>query len=164
MTASATLSDAVKFGLVSLSAVVWLGLDILTKHLALRYLADGPNHILGPLYLRLTRNSGLAFGLGAGLGAWLSLVVLVVIGALFAYTRQVNNRFVLVLLGLVFGGALGNLVDRIFRASDGWFSGRVVDFIDLSHWPVFNVADAGIVVGVFGMVIWGIGKLETNSS
>jgi signal peptidase II len=52
-----------------------------------------------------------------------------------------------VLIGIVVGGALGNVVDRLSRARDGFMSGAVVDFIDLQWWPIFNVADAAVVVG-----------------
>lgn len=137
------------------TAAVWLGLDQLTKEWALSTLSDMPNHVLGPLSFRLVFNSGSAFGINALSGLWLGLLAIVVVGLLFFYSRNLPSRAMTVLLGLVIGGALGNLADRLFRAGDGFMSGRVVDFIDLSRWPVFNLADSGIVVGAIGAAMVG---------
>lgn len=136
-------------------ASAWLGLDQLTKEWAISALSDGPNHIIGPFSFRLVFNSGSAFGINALSGLWLGLLAVVVVVLLFFYSRNLPSRAMTVLLGLVTGGALGNLADRIFRAGDGFMSGSVVDFIDLSRWPVFNLADSGIVVGAIGAAIIG---------
>lgn len=149
------------------TAAVWLGLDQLTKEWALSVLSDGPNHVIGPLSFRLVFNSGSAFGINALSGLWLGLLAIAVVGLLFFYSRNLPSRAMTVLLGLVIGGALGNLADRIFRAGDGFMSGRVVDFIDLSRWPVFNLADSGIVVGAIGAAFIGslmFGKEESGES
>ncbi|MDZ7734062.1 MAG: signal peptidase II [Acidimicrobiia bacterium] len=79
-------------------------------------------------------------------------VALVVVGALVWTGRSLSSRSGAVALGLVLGGALGNLADRAFRG-DGLLSGRVVDFIDLQWWPVFNVADMGVVVGAILLLV-----------
>ena len=136
-------------------ASVWLGLDQLTKEWAIAAFSDEPQHILGPLSFRLIYNSGSAFGINALPGAWLGLLAFAVVVLLFFYSRSLPSRAMTVLLALVIGGALGNLADRLFRAQDGFFSGRVVDFIDLSRWPVFNLADTGIVVGAIGAAFIG---------
>ena len=134
---------------------VWLGLDQLTKQWAISALSDGPNHIVGPFSFRLVYNSGSAFGINALSGVWLGLLAFAVVVILFFYSRNLPSRTMTIFLGLVTGGALGNLADRLFRAGDGFLSGRVVDFIDLSRWPVFNLADTGIVVGAIGAAIIG---------
>ena len=136
-------------------ASAWLGLDQLTKEWAIAALSDEPQHILGPLSFRLIYNSGSAFGINALPGAWLGLLAFAVVALLFFYSRNLPSRAMTVLLALVIGGALGNLTDRLFRAEDGFFSGKVVDFIDLSRWPVFNLADTGIVVGAIGAAFIG---------
>jgi signal peptidase II len=93
-------------------------------------------------------NTGVAFGLLPQFGDFFTLLAAVVVVAiiLFYRTLEVDDPLTHLALGLQIGGALGNLVDRLFR-------GYVVDFIDvnfwpLQHWPVFNIADSGIVVGV----------------
>ena len=134
---------------------VWLGLDQLTKQWAISALSYGPNHIVGPFSFRLVYNSGSAFGINALSGVWLGLLAFAVVVILFFYSRNLPSRTMTIFLGLVTGGALGNLADRLFRAGDGFLSGRVVDFIDLSRWPVFNLADTGIVVGAIGAAIIG---------
>ena len=141
--------------ILTATAAVWVGLDQLTKQWALSALSDGPNHVIGPLSFRLVFNSGSAFGINALSGLWLGLLAIAVVGLLFFYSRNLPSRAMTVLLGLVIGGALGNLADRIFRAGDGFMSGKVVDFIDLSRWPVFNLADSGIVVGAIGAAFIG---------
>ncbi len=141
--------------ILAATTCVWLGLDQLTKQWAISALSDGPNHIVGPFSFRLVYNSGSAFGINALSGIWLGLLAFAVVVILFFYSRNLPSRTMTILLGLVTGGALGNLADRLFRAGDGFLSGRVVDFIDLSRWPVFNLADTGIVVGTIGAAIIG---------
>ena len=110
--------------------------------------------IPGVLRVTYTENPGGAFGL-FGSAPWLFLlatllVCLVIVAASFG----LSNRLLAVGLGLVLGGALGNLTDRLVRA--GGLSGQVVDFIDFRVWPVFNVADAAIVIGAAVVVLAGI--------
>ena len=137
-----------------LTAVVILVLDLLTKHLALERLPPGrPVHVIDGFFsLTLVMNPGLAFGMLAGTPAgWRWLVALLSIGALtvlaFVGLRMLptGGRFTPLALGLIFGGAVGNLIDRARF-------GAVVDFLDFYwrgyHWPAFNVADASISIGV----------------
>jgi len=137
-----------------LTAVVVLVLDLLTKHLALERLPPGrPVHVVDGFFsLTLVMNPGLAFGMLAGTPAgWRWLVALLSIGALTVLAvvglrmLPTGGRFTPLALGLIFGGAVGNLIDRARF-------GAVVDFLDFYwrgyHWPAFNVADASISVGV----------------
>ena len=103
--------------------------------------------VLGPLELTLVHNSGVAFGLAGGVGGGLVLttaVALAVVGYLFA--RDPTRPGMWVAVGLVAGGALGNLVDRI-RAD------AVTDFIHIGSWPDFNLADVAISAGVILLVL-----------
>ena len=139
-------------GTVALLVVV---ADQLSKHWALNALQDGRVvEVVGSLQFNLFFNRGVAFSLGSerGLGPWISvLAVLVVVGISFGAT----SRFPLgaVASGLISGGAAGNLIDRAFRGDEGFLHGAVVDFIDLQWWPVFNIADAAIVVGAGLLVV-----------
>jgi signal peptidase II len=135
--------------LLSIAAVV-VGLDQLTKQIALEGLADGPVHLIdGVLSLRLTYNSGGAFGLLQGLPGVFLAATIAIVSLILLWTRKVEHTSWIVALGLVVGGGLGNVADRLFRD----LGGRVVDFVDLHVWPVFNVADAAIVTGVVVMLI-----------
>lgn len=124
--------------------------DQLTKSWALAALRDSPIDLFWTLRLRLTFNSGAAFSLGTGF-PWLFVVLgVLVLGALALLVLRADlGRGPAASLGFVAGGAIGNLVDRVFRDHDG----AVVDFIDLQWWPVFNIADAAICVGVALLLI-----------
>lgn len=103
-------------------------------------------HLVGPLGLGLEYNSGTAFSLwsGSGSGYWLVPAVLAALVVVVFLAWRARHTLAAVAFGLVVGGALGNLADRAFRGHHG----DVVDFVTLSHWPTFNVADACISVGV----------------
>jgi signal peptidase II len=121
--------------------------------LAERFLAGGPpiELVSGAVQLRFTTNPGGAFGLFGGLG-WLFVAIGVVVAAVvLLVSRNLPSWSSAVGLGLVLGGALGNLTDRFIRGPG--FSGEVVDFIDLRIWPVFNLADSAIVVGAGVLLI-----------
>ncbi|WP_025617908.1 signal peptidase II [Salinispora cortesiana] len=131
-----------------------LALDFGTKHLALQALEGRePVELLGGLvYLSLTRNSGAAWSIGADYTWVFSLITILVIGWILWTALRLRSLPWAVSLGLVLGGALGNLMDRIFRAP-GWFVGHVVDMISVLEpygraFPVFNVADSALVCGV----------------
>ncbi|MBA3363268.1 MAG: signal peptidase II [Actinomycetota bacterium] len=127
-------------------AVVAYGLDRITKIWAEATLPGSPIDVVpGVLTLRFTTNSGGAFSIGQS-APWFfvgvsAVVVVIILATSFRHTRRIVGAG----LGLVLGGALGNLTDRAFR--DEGFRGRVVDFIDLHVWPIFNLADAAIVIG-----------------
>ncbi len=136
-------SASVLFGV---AGIIWL-LDRLTKLWVEHALAGRPpiSVIPGVLELRFTTNPGGAFSLGQSapwifVGASILVSVAIVVTA-FRHTNVATS----IALGLILGGALGNLTDRIVRGPR--FSGHVVDFVDFQVWPVFNLADAAIVVG-----------------
>jgi signal peptidase II len=129
-------------------AVVVVAADQLAKTWALRVLADRTIDVVGSLRLRLVFNTGSAFSIGSGLGPVLVVVGVVIVVVLLRASRDLDGTPALVGLGLVLGGAIGNLSDRIVRGGDGLFKGAVVDFVDLQWWPVFNVADMAICAGV----------------
>ena len=84
---------------------------------------------------------------------WIAPIALVIVGLLVWQGRSVRTRLGAVALALIVGGALGNVIDRAFRGDSGFFQGGVVDFIDLQWWPIFNVADIGVVCGAILLVI-----------
>ncbi len=155
-------SGRLMFWAVAAGVVV---LDLYTKHLAVSQLSRVPVPVLGDwLSFRLVYNPGAAFGINVGEHSrWvfmiLALVALVVLG-IMAYQTSPAQRFRLLTLGLVCGGAVGNLIDRI-RSARG-----VVDFIDVwigrFHWPTFNVADMAVSCGAIALaaILWSEGKQQ----
>jgi signal peptidase II len=122
-----------------------VAVDQVTKQLALQALDRGPIDLLGgALTLRLTLNSGGAFGVLQGFPGFFLGVTLAILTAIVLFVRRLEDKRLLIPLGLVLGGGAGNLCDRVFRGLDG----RVVDFVDFHLWPVFNVADSAITIGV----------------
>jgi signal peptidase II len=139
--------------LLAVIAPLVLALDIVTKILAVAELEGKPPVELfgGLLYLSLLRNAGAAFGLAEGWTVILALVAFGVVGFILWIARKLRSVGWAVGLGLVLGGALGNLVDRVFRGP-GPLRGHVVDFLSLvepygTWFPAFNVADSAICVG-----------------
>jgi signal peptidase II len=132
---------------VAVAAVV-LVLDQLTKAWAEAALADGPIVIIeGFLQLRLTYNTGAAFSMFSKGGPVLAVIALGVIAMIVFVLKDASRKAEAVALGMVLGGSVGNLSDRVFRG-DGLLNGAVVDFIDFSFFATFNVADTGITLGV----------------
>ena len=139
--------------------------DILTKLLAVRHLPPRPVQVVGDwLTLQLVYNPGAAFGIHVGAySRWvflvLAIVALIVLGSMVRHTKP-GDYVRLIALGLVCGGAVGNLIDRI-RSSRG-----VVDFIDVGigvhRWPTLNIADSAVTVGAFvlAFVLWMEGREE----
>ncbi len=130
-----------------------LALDVVSKVLVVAHLDPDPaTRILGgAIYLDIARNSGAAFSLGTGFTLILSVVALAVVVVIARTASRLHSRGWAVALGLILGGAAGNLADRIFRAP-GVLRGHVVDWISLfgpygAHWPIFNLADSAIVCG-----------------
>lgn len=138
--------------LASVAAAVFV-VDQLTKWWAREALEDRVIHVVWTLQLRLTHNFGTAFSIAQGRGALISLLALAAVAVLLLTGRRATRKMVAAALGLVVGGAVGNLTDRAIRDGDGFLDGGVVDFIDLQWWPVFNVADMAIVIGA-GLLIF----------
>ena len=136
-------------------ATVVVVLDQLTKIWAVSALSDGPVEVIGTiLQFRLTRNPGGAFSLLTGLTPVLAVLAGVMVVYIVRTTRRTSDVVMAYSLGLVLGGAVGNLVDRMVR-SPGFLRGEVVDFIKVPNWPTFNVADCAITVGVILVAIRG---------
>lgn len=131
-------------------AAIVFSLDRFTKIAALKTLDLGQSIVAIPGVLRITLvlNDGAAFGVFKGKSAFFVFISLAVIIAIVAYLIKGRplNKPVTIGLGLILGGALGNLADRIMI-------GRVVDFLDFRVWPVFNIADSCITIGA-AMIIF----------
>lgn len=138
--------------LLGIVAVLAFTVDQLTKWWALERLVDDPIDLFWTLRLRVVTNTGAAFSLADDAGPIIAVLAVVVIGVLLWHGRTVTSRLGAVAMGLVLGGALGNLADRVLRG-DGLFDGGVVDFIDVQWWPIFNVADSCLVVGGILLVV-----------
>jgi len=131
-------------GLFFATVLAWVALDQVTKQIATAVFATSPVD-LGFVRLVDVRNQNAAFGIPGFPGLFIGVTVLVVALVLRALPR-IDRPALGVAYGLVVGGALGNVLDRLFRAP-GFPGGAVVDFIDLGWFPVFNLADSGITVG-----------------
>jgi signal peptidase II len=136
--------------------LVVLVLDQLTKAWALIALDDGRTiDLVWTLRFNLVFNNGMAFSRGTGWGPVIGVVAVIVALLLVRASTKTASRFAQVAFGLVIGGAIGNVVDRLFR-DEGWMRGAVVDFIDLQWWPVFNIADIGVTVGAVMLIVHSI--------
>jgi signal peptidase II len=141
-------------GLLIASGV--LALDQLTKWWILLSVMNPPQliPIMPSFNLVLTWNRGVSFGMfamGTDMGPWiLSVLALAIVGVLLFWLRKAEGKLIPIAIGLIVGGAIGNVIDRVVH-------GAVVDFLDLYwgnyHWPAFNVADSGITVGAILLVV-----------
>jgi signal peptidase II len=138
--------------LLSVAAIVLL-LDIVTKVIAVKLLTPGqPVPIIGDTVTwTLVRNSGAAFSMATGYTWMLTLIATGVVAGIFWMGRRLVSPWWALGLGMILGGAMGNLVDRFFR-SPGPLQGHVVDFLSIGWWPVFNVADPSVVGGAILLV------------
>ncbi len=142
--------------IVGIAGVV-VALDQLTKWWAIEALADPPRVIdlFWTLRFNLLYNRGTAFSLTDDTGPLVSVIAVVVVVFLLRSGRDQRSSLVLASYGLVAGGTVGNLLDRIFREGDGAFGGGVVDFVDLQWFPVFNLADAALTIGIILLLLAG---------
>ena len=131
--------------LLAVAAFV-LAADVISKSIVVARMADHqPIRLLGGLLtITLTRNGGAAFSIGTSMTIVFTAIAVGVIVYILRTARNLRSIGWAITLGLLLGGATGNLLDRIFRAP-GPFQGHVVDWIELPHWPVFNLADSSIV-------------------
>lgn len=141
----------VLFGVVGLLV---LGLDQLTKVLALQHLTPGePVNVIGSLLkFNLIRNPGAAFSLGSDFTPVISTIQIIVAVGVVYLSRKLGSVGWAVAFGLLFGGAVGNITDRIFREPSP-FHGHVVDFLQTPHWAIFNVADMAVTSAAILLVI-----------
>jgi signal peptidase II len=133
--------------------------DQLTKWWAVSTLDDGDIDIVWTLRLNLSYNTGAAFGSGQSWGPVIAVVAMVIVVGLLVSLRRGASRIADVATGMIVGGAIGNIIDRLFR-SPRWLRGGVVDFVDLQWFPIFNVADMGITIGGALLVVssWLLGS------
>ncbi len=132
-----------------------LVLDQLSKEWAIDRLSRGRTiDVLPTLEFDLTYNSGFSFGAGADYGPLVGALVIVLCGFIGwrIWIERLPTRAAI--LAAILGGALGNLIDRVVRADDGFLSGSVVDFIDVTWYAVFNVADMFVVCGCIVLVLY----------
>jgi signal peptidase II len=151
-----TLADRLRSGSILLSlafAAVVVGIDQSTKEWALGRLGEGDViHVVWTLQFNLAFNTGMAFGRAQGWGPVIAVIATVVVVWLLVSLRRAASALSTVAIGAVIGGAVGNLVDRVFRG-DGFLDGSVVDFIDFQWFPIFNVADMAINIGGVLLVV-----------
>lgn len=168
--ALATAQPARRLWLFAALAVAVLAADVVTKTLAVAYLSGEPAVRLlgGSVYLVLFRNPGAAFSLATGMTWVLTLVAVGVVVVILRAASRLRSVGWAIALGLLLGGALGNLGDRLFRAP-GPLQGHVVDFISLfapdgSVWPVFNIADASICTGAALLILLALRGRELDGT
>lgn len=150
--------------LLGVAALVY-ALDLVTKIIAVAKLEhEPPIEIIGTaLQFHAVRNPGAAFGMGAGLTAVFTAIMVTVIVVILRLARKLYSTPWAIALGLLLGGAIGNLTDRLFR-SPGVFQGEVVDFIAPAHFAVFNLADSAIVCGGILIVILSFRGLDPDGT
>jgi signal peptidase II len=148
-----------KVGLLATIATTVVVLDLVSKIVIVATVQPNqPVRLLGGLvYLSLIRNPGAAFSLATGMTWLLALVAIGVVIVIIRMAPRLRSTPWAVSLGLVLGGAIGNLIDRIFR-SPGFLQGHVVDFVSVfgpnaEYFPVFNVADSAITIGGISLVV-----------
>jgi signal peptidase II len=138
---AASLSQWLALAAIALAAV---GADQLTKHVVTANLQlDEGLHVVGPFWIHHVRNSGIAFGLFASATAFVIVLTGLAVAWMLAYFARSGARHPVlpIALGLVIGGSVSNLLDRVRL-------GYVTDFLDFRYWPAFNLADSFIVIGV----------------
>ncbi len=141
------LATAIVLGVVAL--------DQLSKWWAVRDLPDDPVRLFDDVGFVLVRNTGSAFSLFQAFTPFLAVVAIVVAVILVRTVRRTRDTLMVVGLSLVLGGALGNLMDRLFR-TPGFLEGAVVDFVHVGDFPTFNVADSAITIGAILIVVWAV--------
>ncbi|MCJ0903735.1 signal peptidase II [Rhodococcus sp. ARC_M6] len=148
--------------LIVIAAVILVA-DILTKVWAVAAITPGqPIEIIGDVVtFTLVRNPGAAFSMATSMTWILTLVAIGVVIGVIKIGRTLRSPWWALGLGLVLGGALGNLMDRLFR-TPGFMQGHVVDFMSIGWWPVFNIADSAIVCGAILLVVLTLFGFEPN--
>lgn len=137
-----------KFYLISIIPILIILIDQLSKLLVKKYISQPIPLINGILDLNYSSNTGAAFSIMQGNNLLLALITILVIAAIIYYYKKIpENKPVLVSVGLILGGAVGNLIDRLTY-------GYVIDFIDFQIWPVFNAADSAVTIGAIILIIY----------
>lgn len=144
-------------------AVIVAATDQVTKHWAVSSLNDGHVvHVIWTLQFFLAFNSGMAFSQGTNFGPIIGILAMGALVVLAFALGKSPSTLTGVSMGLVLGGAVGNVLDRLLRGQ-GWLHGSVVDFIDLQWFPVFNVADMGVTIGGVLLVLGALTQKEVLS-
>lgn len=159
-----------KVGLLATIASVVVILDLISKIVIVATIEPGvPVRVLGGLvYLSLIRNPGAAFSMATGMTWVLALIAIGVVIFIIRMAPRLRSTPWAISLGLVLGGAIGNLIDRIFRAP-GFLQGHVVDFVSVfgpnaEYFPVFNVADSAITIGGISLVVTALLGIDFDGS
>lgn len=147
-----------------ITAAVVVAFDLATKVWAVATLENESNiQVIGTfLQFSFFRNPGAAFSIGTNVTWVFTIISIAVAIAILAISKNVVNRVWAIALGAMLGGALGNLIDRLFRSPEP-FQGHVVDFILLPNYPMFNISDSAVVVGAITMVILSIRGVEYSA-
>ncbi|WP_407564344.1 signal peptidase II [Streptomyces sp. 184] len=151
--------------LLGVAALVY-ALDLVTKLIVVAELEPDNRsvEVVGDLLrFQVVRNAGAAFGIGESMTVIFTLIAVIVIGVIARLARKLHSLPWAIALGLLLGGPLGNLTDRLFR-SPGFFEGHVVDFIAPEHFAVFNLADSAIVCGGILIVILSFRGLDPDGT
>ena len=149
------MTRASKWSIIASILALTIGADQLTKEWATNRLSGGRSiDVLPTVDFRLAYNSGFSFSTGSGQGSLIAVLVIALCGFIGWQIWRETLRGRVVLFAVILGGALGNLLDRIFRADDGFLSGKVVDFIDVDWYAVFNLADSFVVCGCIAFVVY----------
>jgi signal peptidase II len=158
-----TRFDGVRLGWAPVGVVVVVA-DQLTKHWAVNELVDRDIDVFWTLRLNLSYNTGMAFSRGENFGPIIGVIALGVVVALLLSLKRQPGRLTDIAVGMIIGGAIGNVIDRLFR-QQGWFRGGVVDFIDFQWFPIFNIADIGVTVGGALLVLasWLVARREAEA-
>lgn len=143
------------------TALIVIALDLATKIWAVARLENQPEiKVIGEfLKFSFVRNPGAAFSFGTGVTWVFTLIAIAVSISIFLISKTVTNRPWAIALGGLLGGAVGNLIDRIFRSPEV-FQGHVVDFISVPNYPMFNISDSAVVVSAIAMVFLSIRGVE----
>jgi len=131
-----------------IALTIWL-IDFATKTWALSNFSSDPQPVIGTLLqFTLLKNSGAAFSFASGFTVIFSLLAVAVVATIIRFAGRISSRGWLTCAGLLLGGVLGNLTDRVFR-EPGFFHGHVIDWIQIPNWPIFNIADIAISTAAF---------------
>jgi signal peptidase II len=146
---------------VLLTALVVILFDLATKAWAVARLENQSDiKVIGEfLKFSFVRNPGAAFSFGTGVTWVFTLIAIAVTIAILLISKNVTNKPWAIALGGLLGGAVGNLIDRIFRSPE-MFHGHVVDFISVPNYPMFNISDSAVVLSAIAMVILSMRGVE----
>ena len=159
----AALTPKRRAGLLAVVALLVVTADVLTKALVVANLEGRMPRSFGPLTLEVSRNSGAAFSFAEGATVIFTAVAVAVVVVIVRTASRLRSAGWALSLGLLLGGAVGNLADRLLRAP-GVGRGAVVDFLYLPHFATFNVADSAISVGAAVAVLLSVRGVEVDGT